>query len=86
MSRVRTWDGDRPVAPGESVTQWIDRLKGGDQEAVQRLFAGLGRLAEAPLVVGGVPVPDFYAPDGFHPATVSRGLPGNAVLEAFAMA
>jgi DNA-directed RNA polymerase specialized sigma24 family protein len=39
MSRVRTWDGDRPVAPGESVTQWIERLKGGDREAVQRLFA-----------------------------------------------
>jgi DNA-directed RNA polymerase specialized sigma24 family protein len=39
MSRTRTWDGDRPVAPGEAVTQWIDRLKGGDREAVQRLFA-----------------------------------------------
>jgi hypothetical protein len=86
MSRARTWDGDRPVAPGESVTQWIDRLKGGDREAVQRLFAGLGRLAEAPLVVGGVPVPDFYAPDGFHPATVPQGLLGNAVLGAFAAA
>ncbi len=47
-------------------------------------LAGLGRLAEAPLVVGGVPVPDFYAPDGFHPATVPQGLLGNAVLEAFA--
>jgi len=49
-------------------------------------LAGLGRLAEAPLVVGGVPVPDFYAPDGFHPATVPQGLLGNAVLEAFALA
>jgi hypothetical protein len=49
-------------------------------------LAGLGRLAEAPLVVGGVPVPDFYAPDGFHPATVPQGLLGNAVLEAFAAA
>jgi lysophospholipase L1-like esterase len=48
-------------------------------------LAGLGRLAEAPLVVG-VPVPDFYAPDGFHPATVPQGLLGNAVLEAFATA
>jgi hypothetical protein len=38
MSRVRTWDRDRPMASGESVTQWIDRLKGGDREAVQRLF------------------------------------------------
>ena len=47
-------------------------------------LAGLGRLAEAPLVVGGVPVPDFYAPDGYHPATVPQGLLGNAVLEAFA--
>jgi hypothetical protein len=44
------------------------------------------RLAEAPLVVGGVPVPDFYAPDGFHPATVPQGLLGNAVLGAFAAA
>jgi lysophospholipase L1-like esterase len=43
-------------------------------------LAGLGRLAEAPLVVGGVPVPDFYAPDGFHPGTVPQGLLGNAVL------
>jgi hypothetical protein len=33
-----------------------------------------------------VPVPDFYAPDGFHPATVPQGLLGNAVLEAFAAA
>jgi lysophospholipase L1-like esterase len=49
-------------------------------------LAGLGRLAEAPLVVGGVPVPDFYAPDGFHPATVAQGLLGNAVLGAFAAA
>ena len=49
-------------------------------------LAGLGRLAEAPLAVGGVPVPDFYAPDGFHPATVPQGLPGNAVLGAFAAA
>ena len=49
-------------------------------------LAGLGRLAEAPLVVGGVPVPDFYAPDGFHPATVPQGLLGDAVLEAFATA
>jgi lysophospholipase L1-like esterase len=49
-------------------------------------LAGLGRLAEAPLVVGGVPVPDFYAPGGFHPATVPQGLLGNAVLEAFAAA
>ena len=49
-------------------------------------LAGLGRLAEAPLAVGGVPVPDFYAPDGFHPATVPQGLLGNAVLEAFAAA
>src|SRR5262249_61198984 len=47
-------------------------------------LAGLGRLAEAPLAVGGVPVPDFYAPDGFHPATVPQGLLGNAVLEAVA--
>jgi hypothetical protein len=47
-------------------------------------LAGLGRLAEAPLVVGGVQVPNFYAPDGFHPATVPQGLLGNAVLEAFA--
>jgi lysophospholipase L1-like esterase len=47
-------------------------------------LAGLGRLAEAPLAVGGVAVPDFYAPDGFHPATVAQGLLGNAVLEAFA--
>jgi lysophospholipase L1-like esterase len=47
-------------------------------------LAGLGRLADAPLVVGGAPVPDFYAPDGFHPATVAQGLLGNAVLEAFA--
>jgi len=36
--------------------------------------------------VGGVPVPDFYAPGGFHPATVPQGLLGNAVLGAFAMA
>ena len=36
--------------------------------------------------MGGVPVPDFYAPDGFHPATVPQGLLGNAVLGAFAMA
>jgi hypothetical protein len=43
-------------------------------------------VALAPLAVGGVPVPDCYAPDGFHPATVSQGLLGNAVLEAFAMA
>jgi hypothetical protein len=49
-------------------------------------LAGLGRLAEAPLAVGGVPVPDFYAPDGFHPATVPQGLLGNAILEAFAAA
>ena len=49
-------------------------------------LAGLGRLAEAPLVVGGVQVPNFYAPDGFHPATVPQGLLGNAVLEAFAAA
>jgi lysophospholipase L1-like esterase len=49
-------------------------------------LAGLGRLAEAPLVVGGAQVPDFYAPDGFHPATVPQGLLGNAVLEAFAAA
>jgi lysophospholipase L1-like esterase len=49
-------------------------------------LAGLGRLAEAPLVVGGVPVPDFYAPDGFHPATLPQGLLGNAILEAFAAA
>jgi lysophospholipase L1-like esterase len=49
-------------------------------------LAGLGRLAEAPLAVGGVPVPDFYAPDGFHPGTVPQGLLGNAVLEAFAAA
>lgn len=47
-------------------------------------LAGLGRLAEAPLVVGGVTVPDFYAPGGFHPATVPQGLLGNAILEAFA--
>ena len=33
-----------------------------------------------------MPVPDCYAPDGCHPATVSQGLLGNAVLEAFAMA
>jgi lysophospholipase L1-like esterase len=49
-------------------------------------LAGLGRLAEAPLVVGGVSVPDFYAPGGFHPATVPQGLLGNAILEAFATA
>jgi hypothetical protein len=49
-------------------------------------LAGLGRLAEAPLAVGGVQVPDFYAPDGFHPGTVPQGLLGNAVLEAFAAA
>jgi lysophospholipase L1-like esterase len=49
-------------------------------------LAGLGRLAEAPLAVGGVHVPDFYAPDGFHPATVPQGLLGNAVLGAFAAA
>jgi lysophospholipase L1-like esterase len=49
-------------------------------------LAGLGRLAEAPLVVGGAQVPNFYAPDGFHPATVPQGLLGNAVLEAFAAA
>jgi lysophospholipase L1-like esterase len=42
-------------------------------------LAGLGRLAEAPLAVGG-------APDGLHPATVPQGLLGNAVLEAFAAA
>jgi hypothetical protein len=47
-------------------------------------LAGLGTLAEAPLAVGGAQVPDFYAPDGFHPATVPQGLLGNAVLEAFA--
>jgi hypothetical protein len=47
-------------------------------------LAGLGRLAEAPLAVGGVPVPNFYAPDGFHPATVPQGLLGNAILGAFA--
>jgi hypothetical protein len=47
-------------------------------------LAGLGRLAEAPLAVGGAQVPDFYAPDGFHPATVPQGLLGNAILEAFA--
>jgi hypothetical protein len=46
-------------------------------------LAGLGRLAEAPLAVGGVQVPDFYAPDGFHPGTVAQGLLGDAVLEAF---
>jgi lysophospholipase L1-like esterase len=49
-------------------------------------LAGLGRLSEAPLAVGGVPVPGFYAPDGFHPATVPQGLLGNAILEAFAAA
>jgi DNA-directed RNA polymerase specialized sigma24 family protein len=27
-----------PMAPGESVTQWIERLKGGDREAVGRLL------------------------------------------------
>jgi lysophospholipase L1-like esterase len=47
-------------------------------------LAGLGRLAEAPLVVGGVQVANFYSPDGFHPTTVPQGLLGNAVLEAFA--
>jgi hypothetical protein len=49
-------------------------------------LAGLGRLADAPLAVGGAQVPDFYAPGGFHPATVPQGLLGNAVLEAFAAA
>jgi lysophospholipase L1-like esterase len=49
-------------------------------------LAGLGRLAEAPLAVGGVAVPDFYAPDGFHPATVPQGLLGDTILEAFATA
>ena len=38
MFRTHTWNGGRSMASGESVTQWIDRLKGGDREAVQRLF------------------------------------------------
>ena len=38
MLSTAAWDGDRPPVSGESVTQWIDHLKGGDREAVQRLF------------------------------------------------
>lgn len=38
MSITRTWDGARPMPSGESVTQWIVRLKAGDRAAVQRLW------------------------------------------------
>jgi hypothetical protein len=49
-------------------------------------LAGLGQLAESPLDLGGVPVPTFYAPGGFHPSTAAQGILGNTILDAFATA
>jgi lysophospholipase L1-like esterase len=49
-------------------------------------LAGLGQLAESPLDLGGVPVPNFYAPGGFHPSTASQGILGNTILDALATA
>jgi lysophospholipase L1-like esterase len=49
-------------------------------------MAGLGRLAENPLVIGGVSVSSLYAPGGFHPSTVAQGILGDTVLQALATA
>jgi hypothetical protein len=49
-------------------------------------LAGLGQLAESPLYLGGVLVPNFYAPGGFHPSTAAQGILGNTILDAFATA
>ena len=38
MSNIRALHEDRPMTSGESVTQWIDRLKGGDRACIERLW------------------------------------------------
>lgn len=67
----------------EAANQQIEALAAARGLPVLDLFALSGLPASHP-VLGGVTVPDdkFFAPDGFHPATVLQGLLANTVLEA----
>jgi phospholipase/lecithinase/hemolysin len=68
----------------EGTNQAIAAVAAAHHAAVVDLF-GLSQLTTGPLTMAGTTVPSdkFFAPDGFHPATVTQGLLANTILSAF---